>query len=180
MGFYRRTRLPYLLSYSNSPVANAQTRAKDLSARFGISYSRETVRYQREQIRKLLASRLNTRKLNRRGYMKELRQSKVILSPFGWGEITLKDFEVFLTGGMLLKPSMEHMETWPDFYVDGVTYKSFDWDLNDLEQKIEWALENPETRELIALQGHNRYLQHTSGVNAGEIFATHLTSVLTT
>ena len=112
--------------------------------------------------------------------MKELRQSKVILSPFGWGEITLKDFEVFLTSGMLLKPSMEHLETWPDFYVDGVTYKSFDWDLNDLEQKIEWALENPETREVIALQGHDRYLQHTSGVNAGEIFATHLKSVLTT
>jgi hypothetical protein len=180
MGFYRRTHLPHLLSYPSSPAPKIRERTNDLSARFGISYSRETVRYQREQIRKLLSTHLDTRKLNRRGYMKELRQSKVILSPFGWGEITLKDFEVFLTGGMLLKPSLEHMKTWPDFYVDGITYKSFDWDLSDLEKKIEWALENPETREAIALHGHERYLQHTSGVNAGEIFATHLTSVLTT
>ena len=180
MGLYRRTRLPYLLSYPDSPVPNAQTRTKDLSARFGISYSRETVRYQREQIRDLLSRRLDTRKLNRRGYMKELRQSKIVLAPFGWGEITLKDFEVFFTGGMLLKPSMEHMETWPDFYADGLTYKSFDWNLSDVEKKIEWALENPETREAIASEGHHRYLRHTSGINAGEIFATHLTSVLTT
>ena len=180
MGLYRRTHLPYLLRYSNSPAGNAQTRTKDLSARFGISYSRETVRYQREQIRDLLSSRLDTQKLSRRGYMKELRQSKIILAPFGWGEITLKDFEVFLTGGMLLKPSMEHMETWPNFYTDGVTYKSFDWNLSDVEKKIEWALDNPQTREAIASEGHRRYLQHTSGVNAGEIFATHLANVLTT
>ena len=68
--------------------------------------------------------------------MKELRQSKVVLSPFGRGEITLKDFEVFLTGGMLLKPSMEHMDTWPNFYTDGVTYQSHNC---DLEEKIHWA-----------------------------------------
>ena len=32
----------------------------------------------------------------------------------------------------------------------------------------------------IALKGHRRYLQHTSNANAGEIFATHLTNVLST
>ncbi|MEC9293734.1 MAG: glycosyltransferase [Chloroflexota bacterium] len=180
MGLYRRTHVPYLLSYPYSPTQNPRERTNDLSARFGISYSRQTVRYQREKIRDLLSTHLDTRKLNRRDYMKELRQSKAILSPFGWGEITLKDFEVFLTGGMLLKPSMEHMETWPDFYVDGVTYTSFDWDLSDLEKKIEWALHNDTARESIALEGHHKYLRHTSGINAAELFATHLTSVLST
>jgi len=180
MGLYKRTHLPHLLSYPNPPALNTQNRTNDLSARFGISYSRQTVSYQREKIRDLLSSHLDTHKLNRRGYMKELRESKVILSPFGWGEITLKDFEVFLTGGMLLKPSLEHMKTWPNFYVDGVTYKSFDWDMSDLEEKIEWALENDEEREAIASEGRQRYLQHTSHVKAAEKFATHLTSVLCT
>ena len=180
MGIYRRTHLPYLLGYPNSSAPDNQTRAKDLSARFGVSYSRETVRYQREKIRDLLSSRLDTRKLNRRGYMKELRQSKIVLAPFGWGEITLKDFEVFLTGGMLLKPSMEHLETWPDFYTNGVTYQSFKWDLSDLEKKIEWAVENNKARKDIASEGHQRYLQHTSNASAGEIFATHLKNVLST
>jgi len=177
---YRRTHLRNLLSYPQSPTPNAQKRTNDLSARFGIRYSRETVRYQREKIHALLSNRLDTRKLNRREYMRELRQSKVVLSPFGWGEITLKDFEVFLTGGMLLKPSMEHLATWPDFYVDGVTYKSFDWDLSDLEEKIEWALGNGEEREAIASEGHRKYLQHTYDSNAAEIFVTHLNNVLST
>ena len=180
MGLYRRIHLPHLLSYPGSLSAKTQTRTNDLSARFGISYGKKTVRYQREKIRELLSNRLNTRKLNRRGYMKELRRSKVILAPFGWGEITLKDFEVFSTGGMLLKPSMEHLATWPDFYVDGTTYMSFEWDLSDLEKKIECALDNREEREAIASEGHRKYLQHTSESNAGEIFATHLTSVLST
>jgi len=180
MGFYRRTHVRALLNYPHLPTLDASKRTNDLSARFGISYSRQTVRYQREKIRALLSSRLDTRKLNRRGYMKELQQSKVILSPFGWGEITLKDFETFLTGGMLLKPSMEHMETWPELYVDDVTYKSFDWNLSDLEKKIEYALENDEEREAIASEGRRRYLQHTSDINAPEIFVTHLTKVLST
>lgn len=180
MGIYRRTHLRYLLRYPKSSAPNNPARDKELSARFGVSYSKETVRYQREKIRDLLSSRLDTRKLNRRGYMKELRQSKIVLAPFGWGEITLKDFEVFLTGGMLLKPSMTHLETWPNFYIDGLTYESFKWDLSDLEKKIEWALENNEGREAIASEGHRRYLQHTSNANAGEIFAAHLKSVLST
>ena len=180
MGLYRRTHLPHLLSYPGSLSSNTQMRTKDLSARFGISYGKETIRYQREKIRALLSNRFDTWKLSRRGYMKELMRSKVILAPFGWGEITLKDFEVFSTGGMLLKPSMEHLATWPDFYIDGTTYKSFDWDLSDLEKKIEWGLDNRKEREAIASEGHRKYLQHTSGNNAAEIFATHLTSVLST
>ena len=37
------------------------------------------------------------------------------MSPFGLGEITLKDFEVF-SGSLLMKPNMDHMLTWPNFY----------------------------------------------------------------
>ena len=52
--------------------------------------------------------------------------------------------------------------------------------MSDLEEKIEWALENDEEREAIASEGRQRYLQHTSHVKAAEKFATHLTSVLCT
>jgi len=178
MGLYRRIHWSSLLSYPTASASHTQTRKNDLSARFGVRYNKATVRYQREQIRKLLCDRFNTNKVNRREYIKELRQSKIVLAPFGWGEITLKDFEVFLTGGMLLKPSMEHMETWPNFYSDGITYRSHDWNLSNLEEEIEWALENHEERQAIAAEGHYRYLQHTSGHDAAEIFVTHLTAIL--
>ena len=41
-----------------------------------------------------------------------------MVSPFGFGEITLKDFETFLSGSVLVKPNMSHMETYPNFYID--------------------------------------------------------------
>ena len=110
--------------------------------------------------------------------MRELRQSKVVLSPFGWGEITLKDFEVFLTGGMLMKPSMDHMQTWPNFYEKDVTYLSHDWDLADLEERIDQAVSNAPDRLAIARAGQERYAEHTSGKSAAEKFVAHLLDVL--
>jgi hypothetical protein len=178
MKIYRRIRLARLLRYPTGLTAPESQRSNNLSARFGASYSKATVRYQRERIRELLSSRLETNKLGRRGYMKELNRSKVVLSPFGWGEITLKDFEVFLTGGMLLKPAMDHMQTWPNFYQNAATYLSHNWELTDLEEKIDWALENESERLSIAGQGQRIYVQHTSGPEAAEKFADHFRDIL--
>ncbi len=177
IGLYRRLGLKFLLRHPKAIESPTTERSNDLSARFGATYSRATVRFQREQIRSILKSRLDTNKLNRRGYMKELRNTKVVLSPFGWGEITLKDFEVFLTGGLLLKPSMDVLETWPNFYEDGNTYSSFSWDLSDLEERIESAISNDEERLTIAANGQQRYVDHTSGPNAGMHFAKHVSEV---
>jgi hypothetical protein len=178
IGLYRRLHIAKLLRYPRVAEAPESERPNDLSARFGASYGRATVRYQREQIRERLVSRLDTQKLNRRGYMGELRQSKVVLSPFGWGEITLKDFEVFLTGSMLLKPSMDHMQTWPNFYEKDVTYLSHDWNLADLEERIDWAVSNEPDRLAIAWEGQKRYIEHTSGPGAAEKFVAHLADIL--
>ena len=178
IGLYRRFGFPFLLRHPSAIETPATSRANELSARFGATYSRATIRYQREQIRKILSNRLDTQKLNRRGYMKELKNSKVVLSPFGWGEITLKDFEVFLTGSTLLKPSMDHLKTWPNFYENDVTYLAHDWDLNDLEERIDWAIENTFARQKIAETAQQRYIEHTSGPNAAELFVNHLTEVL--
>lgn len=178
IALYKRTGLPFLLRHPSGTHPPHNDRTNDLSARFGATYSRATVRYQRESITKLLIDRLDTQKLNRRGYMKELQSSKVILSPFGWGEITLKDFEVFLTGGMLLKPSLDHMSTWPNFFEKDITYLSHDWDLSNVTERIDWAIENRTERLEIAHQGQQRYIEHTSGPDAAAHFITHLKEVL--
>jgi hypothetical protein len=178
IGLYNRVQLPFLLRHSRQLTVADKQRSNDISARFGATYSRATVRYQRESITKLLVDRLDTQKLNRRGYMKELQSSKVVLSPFGWGEITLKDFEVFMTGGMLLKPSLDHMSTWPNFFEQDVTYLSHDWDLSNVTERIDWAIENSSERLEIAHQGQQRYIEHTSGPDAESHFVTHLKEVL--
>ena len=178
IALHERYRIPFLLRYPKATTSPSARRPKALSARFGATYSRATVRYQREQIRQLLGKKLSTDKLGRYAYMKELRRSKIVLAPFGWGEITLKDFEVFLTGGLLLKPSMNHIQTWPDFFQDGSTYLSHNWNLDDLEEKIDWAIKNTNTRIEIARTGQQIYTEHTSGPNAGELFAKRITEVL--
>ena len=99
----------------------------------GISYQRNTISFQRKLIREKLFNQMPTNKLTRKTFFNELVESKICLSPFGLGEITLKDFECFLTGTLLLKPSMEHLETWPNFYIENETFVSHS-DLSDIER----------------------------------------------
>ena len=69
-------------------------------------------------------------------YIKEQQNSKITLSPFGWGEICYRDFESILNGSLLLKPRMNHLVTYPDIYKENETYIPTQWDFEDLEEKI--------------------------------------------
>ena len=55
-----------------------------------------------------------------------------MLSPFGWGEICYRDFEASLGGNLLLKPSMDHIDTWPNIYREDC-YLKLDWDFSNLD-----------------------------------------------
>jgi len=88
------------------------------SARFGSSFDRETVAMHRtlfvEETRKrpdlFLTGRIPLKEYNR-----ELKTAAATVSPFGWGEICFRDFEAIINRSVLLKPSMEHIETWPGY-----------------------------------------------------------------
>lgn len=71
-------------------------------------------------------------KVAKNSYLRELRSSMIGLSPFGWGEICFRDFEIMLNGSLLVKPSVEHLSTWPDFFKPDVTYLPVKWDYSDL------------------------------------------------
>lgn len=150
----------------------------DISCRMGISYPRESVCFQRKKMRELLSAHLPTDKLSRPAYFKEMSNSKICISPFGLGEITLKDFECFLTGTLLLKPNMNHMDTWPNLFENNQTCVFHSWDLDDVEEKIEWLLSHDKERIEIAQNGQNRYLEHTIGKNAAHIFAEHFSKIV--
>ena len=167
------------LTFFSAPFADAQDkRFLDLSCRMGIPYARPTVRFQRESIRKILRAHTSTDKLSRLAYLRELSQSKLCISPFGYGEITLKDFEAFLTGSALLKPNMSHLKTWPNFYENGVTYISHSWDLDDLEEKIDWALSHDLERTEIAYNAQNCYSAYTKDREAPSRFLKHFQEMI--
>jgi hypothetical protein len=178
MALYRRAELPGLLRIPRKFTPPSRPRAQDISCRFGVSYPRETVAVQRKLIRERMSGRIRTDKLSRRAYFKELEISKVIVSPFGFGEITLKDFEVFLTGGLLLKPDMSHIETWPNLFRDGQTMVAHRWDLTDFEEVLDRAIVDYPTLREYAARGQEDYRRHLVGGHASMLFGEHLSTLL--
>lgn len=167
----------YFLSFAKKYTSVFCDRRNDVSCRYGVDYKRETVAYQRIIINKILKNE-NTKKINRVSYFKELKNSKLVISPFGFGEITLKDFEVFLTGGLLVKPNMDHLETWPNFFIKDKTYFSFKWDLSDLEEIINMILLNNKKRNEVANFAQELYKSYTSGPDAANLFIKQFHSII--
>lgn len=172
--------LNIFLPFSNVLGKPDAPRTLDITCRMGISYARETVCYQRRKVREILADHLPTDKLSRPAYFREMGNSKICVSPFGLGEITLKDFECFLSGAMLIKPDMSHMTTWPNLFQDNRTCLFHDWDMNDLRDKIDWALSHEKERIEIAQNAQDLYADHTIGKDAPELFARHFQSIIST
>lgn len=167
---FHRIRWKPLLRFPKQAAAPSASRPVPLHCRMGMGYAKESVAAQRKAIGRLLGDRAPLAKVSRRFYLRELARSKVVLSPFGLGEITLKDFEVFLAGAALLKADMTHLETWPDLYRDCETMMSHRWDLADLEEKIARLLGDDDERTRIAANGQARYVEHLTGANASTAF----------
>lgn len=90
-------------------------------------------------------------------YWKELRNCKLSISPYGWGEICYRDFESFISGALLIKPSMHHLETYPNVFIPDETYIPVSWDLNDLGEKLDHLLSNYSEYQAIAQNGQEIY-----------------------
>jgi hypothetical protein len=178
MAAYQRCPLPPLLRYPRAVTAPDAPRSRAISCRFGIGYSRNSVGYQRRAIRDRLGDRMDTSKLPRRGYFQELKSSKIVVSPFGFGEITLKDFEVFLTGGLLMKPDMKHLETWPDLFRVDETMLVHAWDLSDFESTLERAEADYHDLRIAAERGQERFVSATAGPQAASKFVEQFLSVV--
>jgi hypothetical protein len=95
--------------------------------------------------------------VSQRQYYRELVDSKMVLSPFGWGEVCFRDFEAILAGALLLKPDMSHLLTWPDVYIPYETYIPLKWDGSDLLEQAERYLNNEKERRRIAGNAYEQY-----------------------
>lgn len=176
---YNSIGLKWYLPYPKIYKQNIKNRSHDIQTRFNTQYSRESVSCMRKlTLKKLNISYDNGSKLNRFQYFKELKKTKVILSPFGLGEITLKDFETFLTGGLLLKPRMDHMVTWPNLYKENENVMFYNWDLTDLEDKIQYCLGNYDEINEIALDGQNNYNKFIDKKTSSDEFIKHFNTVI--
>jgi len=84
-------------------------------------------------------------------FLDEMRRARLCWSPFGYGELCWRDLEAFMTGTVLVKPDMAHLETLPDLYLPGETYLPVKWDFSDLEEVTRGILADPGEQRRIAL-----------------------------
>ncbi len=149
--------------YSHHSYGSTDSNQKhfDLFCRWEQDYGVDAINFQRRKLR----NRIDFRNLDATGfervsrlrYLNEMRNSKMIVSPFGWGELCYRDFEAMVNGALLVKPDMSHIETWPDLYKPHETYVPFNWDLADVNEVIREMLHNKHKREEITTNAQEHY-----------------------
>ena len=145
--------LPRFFAVPQAPVGGA--RRYDLHARLGGMGTKswyEKMRSQAfERVRGLQGVAVTPQDYIGKGaYMRELAQSKMCFSPFGYGEVCWRDYEAVFSGALLIKPDMSHMVTMPDVFVPNETYVPIRWDFEDLPEVVAAWLADERRRHEVA------------------------------
>ncbi len=149
-------------SYNVKFVSPDQPRPIDFMFRGTKKYSRNTLSFHRQRMSEILST-ITCRKaalLSRVSiseYKREMSRTKLVISPFGAGEIGVRDFEAWIYGAALMKPDMSHMETWPDVFIPGKTYFPIKWGFDNLESGINELIDDKKTRTALASNGQETY-----------------------
>lgn len=106
-------------------------------------------------------------------YLREISESKAVISPFGWGEICTRDFEAFLQGAVLIKPDMSHLLTFPNWYTEYQTYIPHKWDFSDFIEVITKTKES-DAYKGVAQNAQDRFNYYRNMKEGREEFASHI------
>lgn len=102
-------------------------------------------------------------------FMQEMRRSRLCFSPFGFGELCWRDIEAVLTGSVMVKPDMGHMDCFCDIYRPGETYVPVRWDLADLEDTVADLLADPDRCRAMAMRAFTAIKDYLAGPRLGDL-----------
>ena len=134
-----------------------------LAANFAFEYTSELISFQRKKLLLILKGMYNDNpnislgKVPKEVFLNNLRTSRAVLSPYGWGEICYRDFEAFISGAALIKPEMDHLETWPDLYKKYDTYIPIPWKIENWKNQFSEILKDDNLLVEVARNGQNAY-----------------------
>ena len=177
---YRRKIEPIIKTKLPTPVtfiSPSKNRNVDISFRGSTNYGKNTLNFQRLRVNEI-AKRMGvyTDRTTRKKYLNELRNCKLALSPFGYGEVCFRDFEIIINGAALIKPDMSHMKTWPDIFQPNETYIPFNWNSDNLVEVINDVLISE--KWLLVAQKANAFFRHyLNSEKAGELFCKYLLKI---
>ena len=104
----------------------------------GVTYHRDLAMRMLERLTPLRSALVRGRGLSQDEYVNLMRRARICVSPWGWGETTLRDYEAMYAGCVLIKPRTDFIESWP--VVDERHYVPCAVDFADLYEKIEYVL----------------------------------------
>jgi hypothetical protein len=93
-----------------------------------------------EEVNKLKYNVITTEKtgkLSKEEYFNVLSDSKFCISPFGYGEVNIREIECLLTGTVIIKPSIQNIKTSPFIYNKDTSCLHCKDDFSDINQIIE-------------------------------------------
>jgi hypothetical protein len=103
-----------------------------------------------------LPDKLKAKRLNKKDYIRTIRNTKINLALEGCGEFTYRHLELWWACAfMISSPSINELEL-PMDVEDGVHYITYESE-DDLLEKIDYYLEHPEERKQIALNGRKAF-----------------------
>ncbi len=122
--------------------SNEGNKKYDFISLMNIDFYRNSVGYQRKKLREILKGLPNKNKiiegrLNKKKYFELLKNSKVCVGAYGWGEVCYREFEAITCGTTFMTADMSNVETWPNIYQEGETYLSYDLNFKNFNQNLE-------------------------------------------
>jgi hypothetical protein len=138
----------------------------DVFLRTSTDLGRATIAFHRQEfVRRLrevkaeqdFSGYINGDRLSVREFRNTMVRTRIMPSPFGWGELGVRDYEAFIYGALLLKPDMSYMETWPAIFDEGETYQPIEWGFGNLNSVLCELLSDQRKRSRIAEQGQAIY-----------------------
>ena len=107
-----------------------------------------------------------------------MNNSKVVVSPFGWGEINVpRDYEVALSGSVLLKPDISHIDSWPNIF-NKDTVVQYKWDLSNLLELAEKIINNYDDYIDFTIRLQDQYKKYSFGRIGQEKFCEYFINMV--
>ncbi len=169
---------PHLMPHFLGSPPDLNNRSIDLHTRIATQGTPwyQAMREHAAQVTQDLTGILTTshERVKKARFLDELRRSKLCWSPFGYGELCWRDIEAFMTGAVLIKPDVSHLDSLPNLYRPHETYLPVRWDFSDLEDVVHRALADPEGLRRIALAAFHACRDYLTEGRFVDDCATHL------
>ena len=89
-----------------------------------------------------IAGLKNGERVSQQEYYDKMYNSKIIMAPLGYGSMAPRDLESAMFGSVLVKPDVSFIDSKPFIYEDNETYIAVNYDWSNLEEKIDYVLNN--------------------------------------